>query len=199
MFPGVNFFDEKYIYYWIAGVSLGILFAAFPQPSAHAAVLDATDGLVINFADPTLSGSFSEVTFNFTGTTIALPVGPISATLYNSSKLEVGSGGPYDLNSLLPAAAGSGFAFGFGIPTASVFNSGTLDVSIVSGGGALEFDTVTVSFVDLDGDTIGSVAGQIAQVSAVREPSTWAMMILGFCGIGFFAYRRKNQTALKAA
>lgn len=28
--------------------------------------------------------------------------------------------------------------------------------------------------------------------AAVPEPSTWAMMILGFCGLGFLAYRRKN-------
>jgi hypothetical protein len=28
-------------------------------------------------------------------------------------------------------------------------------------------------------------------VSAVPEPSTWAMMILGFCGLGFIAYRKK--------
>ncbi|WP_213773439.1 PEPxxWA-CTERM sorting domain-containing protein [Bradyrhizobium sp. dw_78] len=29
--------------------------------------------------------------------------------------------------------------------------------------------------------------------SAVPEPSTWAMMILGFCGLGFMAYRRKQS------
>jgi hypothetical protein len=29
-------------------------------------------------------------------------------------------------------------------------------------------------------------------IGAVPEPSTWAMMILGFCGVGFMAYRRKN-------
>jgi hypothetical protein len=33
----------------------------------------------------------------------------------------------------------------------------------------------------------------IGNVSAVPEPSTWAMMILGFCGVGFMAYRRKSQ------
>jgi PEP-CTERM motif len=33
--------------------------------------------------------------------------------------------------------------------------------------------------------------------SAVPEPSTWAMMILGFAGIGFMAYRRKSQGALR--
>jgi hypothetical protein len=27
---------------------------------------------------------------------------------------------------------------------------------------------------------------------AVPEPSTWAMMILGFLGIGFLAYRKKS-------
>jgi outer membrane lipase/esterase len=33
---------------------------------------------------------------------------------------------------------------------------------------------------------------------AVPEPSTWVMMILGFAGVGFFAYRRKNQLVLNA-
>ncbi len=33
----------------------------------------------------------------------------------------------------------------------------------------------------------------------VPEPSTWAMMILGFAGIGFMAYRRKAKPALMAA
>ena len=33
---------------------------------------------------------------------------------------------------------------------------------------------------------------------AVPEPSTWAMMILGFAGVGFMAYRRKSKPALMA-
>ncbi len=33
---------------------------------------------------------------------------------------------------------------------------------------------------------------------AVPEPSTWAMMILGFAGIGFMAYRRNAKPALMA-
>jgi hypothetical protein len=36
-------------------------------------------------------------------------------------------------------------------------------------------------------------------VSAVPEPSTWAMLILGFAGVGFMAYRRKSKPALMAA
>jgi len=30
-------------------------------------------------------------------------------------------------------------------------------------------------------------------VQAVPEPSTWAMMVLGFGGLGFLAYRRKDR------
>jgi hypothetical protein len=36
-------------------------------------------------------------------------------------------------------------------------------------------------------------------VTDVPEPSTWAMMILGFFGIGFMAYRRKSKPALRFA
>jgi outer membrane lipase/esterase len=40
----------------------------------------------------------------------------------------------------------------------------------------------------------------VDQVTGVPEPSTWAMMILGFCGVGFMAYRRKqNGAALRVA
>ena len=33
--------------------------------------------------------------------------------------------------------------------------------------------------------------------AAVPEASTWAMMILGFAGVGFLAYRRRNQVSLR--
>jgi hypothetical protein len=37
-------------------------------------------------------------------------------------------------------------------------------------------------------------------IGSVPEPSTWAMMILGFAGVGFMAYRRKqNGPAFRAA
>jgi hypothetical protein len=37
------------------------------------------------------------------------------------------------------------------------------------------------------------------QISAVPEASTWAMMILGFCGVGFMAYRSKNNHSFRFA
>ena len=38
----------------------------------------------------------------------------------------------------------------------------------------------------------GSASSTI-NIAAVPEPSTWAMMILGFIGVGFMAYRRKDR------
>jgi hypothetical protein len=33
--------------------------------------------------------------------------------------------------------------------------------------------------------------------AAVSEPSTWAMIILGFAGVGFMAYRRKSKPTFR--
>lgn len=38
--------------------------------------------------------------------------------------------------------------------------------------------------------------GVDAAVGAVPEPSTWAMMILGLCGVGFLARRRRNTLSV---
>jgi hypothetical protein len=52
--------------------------------------------------------------------------------------------------------------------------------------------------IRLSNGATGSVAAANF-TAAVPEPSTWAMMILGFAGVGFMAYRRKNKMALNAA
>jgi hypothetical protein len=36
-------------------------------------------------------------------------------------------------------------------------------------------------------------------VTAVPEPSTWVMLMLGFAGVGFMAYRRKTKPAFRLA
>jgi hypothetical protein len=57
----------------------------------------------------------------------------------------------------------------------------------------------------LPGDGVGSfklsgveavLVAQSVTVAAVPEPSTWAMMMLGFAGVGFMVYRRKNGCSL---
>jgi hypothetical protein len=72
------------------------------------------------------------------------------------------------------------------------------------------YDTPTFEFLGFQSTTpftsatfTGSLSFNIAEIEfqvGVPEPSTWLMMILGFAGVGFMAYRRRNlSTALTRA
>jgi PEP-CTERM motif len=97
-----------------------------------------------------------------------------------------------------------------------------------SDGTSLRFGGTTVGDYDTFFQTVGTVAGSAYTLNflysnednlsgsvsnspsglrvttdanlagAVPEPSTWAMMLIGFAGIGFMAYRRKSKPALMA-
>jgi PEP-CTERM motif len=56
---------------------------------------------------------------------------------------------------------------------------------------AANFDFASI---DINASSVG-----VNLASGVPEPSTWAMMILGFGGVGFMAYRKKSNPALMAA
>ena len=52
---------------------------------------------------------------------------------------------------------------------------------------------------DIDASNFyGTIETFSIEVAAVPEPSTWAMMILGFAGVGFMAYRRNSKPTLMA-
>jgi hypothetical protein len=53
---------------------------------------------------------------------------------------------------------------------------------------AIQASVFTLSLEDANGNTA-------TVVESVPEPSTWAMMILGFVGLGFLAHRRRNQAS----
>jgi hypothetical protein len=96
-----------------------------------------------------------------------------------------------------------------GVTSASLTGAGgtvtNLSAGNDTGGGEWQVSGLSVPFTSLvfksgDGGTT-SASGDFAIVNvnftaAVPEPSTWAMMILGFAGIGFMAYRRKSNGAL---
>jgi hypothetical protein len=51
----------------------------------------------------------------------------------------------------------------------------------------------------IGGDSLSLSPTTVTLTNGVPEPSTWAMMILDFAGVGFMAYRRKSKPALMAA
>jgi len=58
-----------------------------------------------------------------------------------------------------------------------------------------------LTFADLAGGNgnIGNILDNVVLASGVPEASTWAMMILGFFGIGLVAYRRSERPRLRLA
>jgi PEP-CTERM motif len=55
-------------------------------------------------------------------------------------------------------------------------------------------------YLDLAGTGLGTAGygGNLSTtpvVAAIPEPATWAMTLIGFAGVGFMAYRRRNQNA----
>jgi hypothetical protein len=58
--------------------------------------------------------------------------------------------------------------------------------------------SATLTFTETVGANNGGVLLDAVSVAAVPEPSTWAMMLLGFGGIGFLGYRARGASALAA-
>jgi hypothetical protein len=64
----------------------------------------------------------------------------------------------------------------------------------------IAFNGITAAqgiYIGLDTIDLEQTSGPIT--SGVPEPSTWAMMILGFCGVGLMAYRRKQNGSAQFA
>jgi hypothetical protein len=200
-----------------------IVFAAIAASAAQATPVTYTfDGTGSGTADGTaFSGSFS---FVFVGDTTAIDTS--GAPFYRLSSLGgTFTEGAFTAN--LTSTNTIVATADVTIPRINFFNAtfdnglGFQDPSLTGYQLATSFGPVTVSapgtltsfllptfnsagdgfatsggLVEITGDT--SLTFQAA-ISGVPEPSTWAMMILGFFGVGFMAYRRKSKPALMAA
>jgi hypothetical protein len=72
------------------------------------------------------------------------------------------------------------------------FITRTIAFTVSGPGGALQFTENGPS--DNQGNLLDNVV-----LTAVPEASTWAMMLLGFLGVGFMAYRSKDGSAFRFA
>jgi PEP-CTERM motif-containing protein len=123
-----------------------------------------------------------------------------------------GDGQAIDFANTVPTHSFGFFATGLqGNDISISFNDGSAETLTVVGntnGGPQYFgftDTAAFNAITLLGPA-GSDAWGIDQISfnvtgvtsPVPEPSTWAMMILGFAGVGFMTYRRKVKPTFLA-
>lgn len=99
-------------------------------------------------------------------------------------------GGAFDLISI-------DFTLSFypSFPTEAITVNGA-PLVLVQGLQTYNLNLMGVTQVEISGTVSGTywLADNVVfdQVAAVPEPSTWAMMILGFAGVGFMTYRRNK-------
>jgi len=87
-------------------------------------------------------------------------------------------------------------ALGFGGVTIGSYD--TFSQTFATAPGA-EYVYEFMFFNDLVPENAPSGLLVTTSASAVPEPSTWAMMLIGFVGLGFASYCRKSKPALMAA
>ena len=142
------------------------------------------------------SGTFT-VTTGTNGDLITGMTGEIGGNFV--TLLPIGTSGSDDL--LFPI--GASFKGGVSVvdlDTLGIAVSTTLGEFHIFGDGS-PFSSGTVSGNDIfEAGPNGFGVGTLAVAAAVPEPSTWAMMLVGFCGLGFIAHRRRiRNTALSVA
>jgi hypothetical protein len=165
--------------------------------------------------DWTLNGleDSGDFVVNLTGDTSDIQVQPgqdlvvLSGTFGSSEKtVDFTEGGPVDFNALFSGTSSPGAVLfaqvpGFGSPadlglTNSAFE--TYDLSH-----ALPLTSGTPAFGNTPFFTSGgplqfhSISALGFQATIIPEPSTWAMMVVGFTGLGFAGYRSRRSTAPK--
>jgi hypothetical protein len=146
-------------------------------------------GLSFDLSASTIMISNLTTGFTVNGGSLASSVWTVSSGGLNNTPE-----GTFDYAIVAPTAANNPGPLTFTISdTADDLTLSSLGFSVANNGDHIFFASDLANAAGTTG-AVGALA------SAVPEPSTWAMMILGFCGLGFMAYRRKqNGSALSVA
>jgi hypothetical protein len=151
-----------------------------PLSDVQAGIIPQFDVTNIQLAYPGLS--FSGTTTSSTGSDFAAYVNPLTGAFIF-----------HDANQGF-----SVFAYAPDLFNYDTFLSILVD-NPVSGSVKDQYNALNHNVVVAGYPTAGYWTASFPTISpAVPEPSTWAMMLLGFAGIGFMAYRRKSEPALMA-
>ena len=85
---------------------------------------------------------------------------------------------------------------GNGNGTVTINFGGAQLITFAGGSFNLTVDDLFLTKTNLSDPITGHISNVV--MDGVPEPSTWAMMILGFAGIGYVSYQRKRQTTALA-
>jgi len=174
------------------GVTTGGVAFTLNGPGSGFQVLEQDVSWAGNFPDntPVLFDGYGSgpVTFDFTTPISNISKIAIESNLYGAFVATLQA---YDSSTLLGSQTVSGVS-GYAPNTAPAFDFSALGITSI----------VISTTNDSEGFGLGGVGGTGGYAGSVPEPSTWAMMLLGFAGLCFAAYRqtkRKDGVAFSAA
>jgi hypothetical protein len=187
----------------------------------HAKILCLAVIAAIGFSAPSkaelvVNGGFEDG--NFTGWTGGLPDNVVFSGAPNSAFVHTGSYGVgfgstslSSLSQTLTTVAGTTYDVSFWINSSGLtpnevqlFWGGSKvfqEIDIAATGwteiSLLETATTTSTVLDFELKQKSGYSGldDVSVTTAVPEPATWAMMLLGFAAVGFAAYRRNHRAA----
>jgi len=147
-------------------------------------------GFVVNLSEPNSENPPSVTTAASPLLTNANLANTITLNVYdaNGTLIQQHSASAQTLNQIASGLGGSGLVFGL-----TGAEQTALDNIISSTPGTERF-TLGATFANSQG---GQDAIQAVNLRAVPEPSTWAMMLLGFASVGFVAYRRRTKPLIR--
>jgi hypothetical protein len=130
------------------------------------------------------------------GQTVSLSQAEVSAGFFIDTSLPQHQDGlgtfEYGINAMNAATGATSLVFT--VTDTNALSTSSFTASTGADNGKASFFGADI--VSANGKT-GNVGSGIA--SPVPEASTWAMMIMGFLGVGFLAYRRKGAVAFRIA
>jgi hypothetical protein len=146
----------------------------------------------INFSSDAAHYTIGQFIGSGSGSTVLTGSGETGNTLFNTL---------FDFKGSVTVTNGQTFTVGHDDGLTLVING----ITVINQPGPTSFATTTATYTGASGTfafelVYGECCGAPAALSislplqtAVPEPSTWAMMILGFAGVGFMAYRRRSR------
>jgi hypothetical protein len=77
--------------------------------------------------------------------------------------------------------------------------NGNLNWNYITGTFTADTATSYLQFTEILGGGNAGILLDDVKVAPVPEPSTWAMLLLGFAGVGLMAYRRRDKPSIRLA
>jgi hypothetical protein len=188
-----------------AAVVTGSIYENQAGPAANATPANVPGGLAdVTFTAPsplsfTSGGAYTIGEFLTSGSASVLTgAGELSKTLQNTL---------FNFTGLVSVTNGQTFTAGHDDGLTLVIGgvtviSAPLQTSFANTTQTYTGPTGTFAFQLVYGECCGAPAAlaiSLPLTSAVPEPSTWAMMILGFIGVGFMSYRRRSRSVFRIA